>query len=1391
MRWSFPTVAAADTAASTTIPTATTAYDPSYLVIDPHTSIPVRMATPPLLPPGLGLTWRRTSYRCVYLHRRSSPPVVRAAHRRRRNLPHITLASQNVQGNSEAKREEALQWMRDADLFAYCQQETWETGSENLQNDGYLFIRHNAPTALQGTRGRGVRGLTIVLSPTAVQAWKAAGQQVFRFGPLGNERVMAIVVNADRGHGTVSVCIINGYAPDSSYSATAYKAFLSQLSQAVRAGRHCDVTLIAADVNDTLGTRQTNEDTICGPFGVLPATKRADKLRDFLGMRCLCSAASFFKSSQYATWWHPATMAAFQPDHWLLPRGQLGRVVVAKATAAGLSSDHTAVLLKLRVARSLRRRRSAMTAPGGARLVVDRTTVAEPYQRDAFAVAYAHAARLAQRELGPSPPQPRHHTSPTSLADPVDTSAPSPPPPPPPPWSASPPHVLPWDTLEIFTDGGCPLIAGWGVVLPAAVSSEIIALTMGGPVESSAWAVDKINNHTAELVGVCKALLLLLLLPGSQPALLRTDNLSAGKQAVGWWTGSSDQDLIAFAQLLAAKVRHRRQLWWRHVYSHGRNTSQRDNVLNDEADFCATMALRSKQYAIYPAHLQLCISQLWPQLAETWDAFFARVAATENANCYHLSTLIAAQPDDHESAAVVAIIPSPAPPQPTRALLPATRHLHHMAQLTITPLSATSLSCLLTLQPSPSPPPPPPSPQPPLSLSRLEDLHRIAIIYGRTFQRDLPLPSPPPPQPLPPLQPRGSFRRLPQFSPSVRTSEVDRILRARHEFGVLFLEVTPTAIGPTSIHAAYDACLFALDSCRRHPRFHVAIATAWSSFTTLLDMEMQAKTRAAWRADVATTPSRLRPVTKVLTCPIDVRALTAFAASDGGLRHPINKKGERYGGSYRFLISRLIRHVSTADHHGVGLLTIQYRHSELGAVMMDCGVIVASREYAIGAAPIKWPKRIRALALARFGAESDDSKCHPRGLAAIVDPVADLVGFFVRYNKPIITHLAEAALCRHNHHLSLDAAKALLKPLFNALHMDGSVRDWIHRLSLLQPPVHAHQPTLALSFEVGGRSFNLYDYAAAQTTGTQWLAGSWQGRAISLVSAHQLRTKGQSRHPERTLKSYYLQEPEGISRQAKCIRHEDLGCPVIDQWHDGTPFAADWPGRSDGVIQLDSMTAVLTAACSAALGYNQPVELKFMDVEAGRDLPPSPSPRASPTPLPPAVPPPTSIDCGVPPMPGAPGPDSGGGCDIGAGASPEATATFTSSFSAAQSDPAATTPCITTVTTTPVRLGDMSRRDSFCFTTAVAPSIGSFNAALAAASAVAPIVTISAVAATAAATNAAPAAATTAVDAAATSTTTPAVAAAATPPAAPRTAGSPAAAITCTTTTGRAMQPGL
>ena len=62
-------------------------------------------------------------------------------------------------------------------ILAYCVQETWIVGNANTVVRNHMIFRHNREEGEVGTRGRVPRGVAIILSPTAVTAWRAAEEK--------------------------------------------------------------------------------------------------------------------------------------------------------------------------------------------------------------------------------------------------------------------------------------------------------------------------------------------------------------------------------------------------------------------------------------------------------------------------------------------------------------------------------------------------------------------------------------------------------------------------------------------------------------------------------------------------------------------------------------------------------------------------------------------------------------------------------------------------------------------------------------------------------------------------------------------------------------------------------------------------------------------------------------------------------------------------------------------------------------------------------------------------------------------------------------------------------------------------------------------------------------
>ena len=60
-------------------------------------------------------------------------------------------------------------------IMVYCIQETWTLGSCSTLVQGHIVIRHNREERTIGSKGKIPGRVAIILSPTAVEAWRAAG----------------------------------------------------------------------------------------------------------------------------------------------------------------------------------------------------------------------------------------------------------------------------------------------------------------------------------------------------------------------------------------------------------------------------------------------------------------------------------------------------------------------------------------------------------------------------------------------------------------------------------------------------------------------------------------------------------------------------------------------------------------------------------------------------------------------------------------------------------------------------------------------------------------------------------------------------------------------------------------------------------------------------------------------------------------------------------------------------------------------------------------------------------------------------------------------------------------------------------------------------------------
>jgi len=137
-------------------------------------------------------------------------------------------------------------------------------------------------------------------------------------------------------------------------------------------------------------------------------------------------------------------------------------------------------------------------------------------------------------------------------------------------------------------------------------------------------------------------------------------------------------------------------------------------------------------------------------------------------------------------------------------------------------------------------------------------------------------------------------------------TEVDRVLRASHAFGVLNTVVPRGVLMPPSeVERLARLASRRLTRARGHARYREARSRLAASCRLLRDPARQRAERDALIA------ADLRPVTRTLDVSVDVAALADFLAAGGPQLDvvPQHKDGSSYGMTRRRLVERLLSYV--------------------------------------------------------------------------------------------------------------------------------------------------------------------------------------------------------------------------------------------------------------------------------------------------------------------------------------------------------------------------------------------------------------------------------------------------------------------------------------------------
>ena len=140
------------------------------------------------------------------------------------------IISQNVRSlKFHEKKDEFFHHLQRRRPFASLLQETWLTGDETLESEGYTLICSGLPSEKQSRRGS--HGIAIALSSQAMNIWGQSGTETARVSSGVIAIRMMITNHQKRENGLI---LISAYAPIGVDSDEAFTSFLRTTIQILK-----------------------------------------------------------------------------------------------------------------------------------------------------------------------------------------------------------------------------------------------------------------------------------------------------------------------------------------------------------------------------------------------------------------------------------------------------------------------------------------------------------------------------------------------------------------------------------------------------------------------------------------------------------------------------------------------------------------------------------------------------------------------------------------------------------------------------------------------------------------------------------------------------------------------------------------------------------------------------------------------------------------------------------------------------------------------------------------------------------------------------------------------------------------------------------------------------
>eukprot|EP00930_Biecheleria_cincta_P031292 TRINITY_DN2171_c0_g1_i3.p1 TRINITY_DN2171_c0_g1~~TRINITY_DN2171_c0_g1_i3.p1 ORF type:complete len:526 (-),score=72.07 TRINITY_DN2171_c0_g1_i3:133-1710(-) len=271
-------------------------------------------------------------------------------------------------------------------------------------------------------------------------------------------------------------------------------------------------------------------------------------------------------------------------------------------------------------------------------------------------------------------------------------------------------------------------------------------------------------------------------------------------------------------------------------------------------------------------------------------------------------------------------------------------------------------------------------------------------------------------------------------------------------------------------------------------------------------------------------------------------------------------KKEFVNETYPEILRKFIdRHVAKDENAtGVGWTFVKYGHDRIGQRLVEEGLLAGARVFGGKEDPFTLPSLLNEVLTDKFYVNVDDSKAHPHYMRALTQHPEGkrVLDDFLASPGERMKDIAE-------HYFSDTSAESIKKAkiLILALGMDGSVWSW-RRDNNVSEDIPDHQ--------------FVTEYAAVMPDITQEFARLPQGKkAIELIK----KEFPNKTHPERTWKSYLLQEVEFVSLKAKiAVANKYDGHGSLE--HDGIKLLR---GPKLNNVSVADLEAELTAAVTEAV----------------------------------------------------------------------------------------------------------------------------------------------------------------------------------------------------------------